>query len=266
MSFFRNKILKPLSDVKHYILGGIMILTLFVFVTLAKKSSNEFTCNGVSIRFHPAEKSKFLTETEVMDMLTREAGTPLTGSRFSDLNLHDLEQSLDKNDFVQNADIFTRMNDTLYVDIYYRNPVLRIISITHDDYYIDENGNAMPLSPNHTAKILIATGYISGYNDSTTEMDLYKMAICINKDSFLKALIGQIQVNQDKDMTKEFILVPRAGNLLIEFGDNENMEAKFEKLKIFYRKIYPFLEKDKYRSINLNYDSQIILKLIINEN
>ena len=201
----------------------------------------------------------------MLTILNQAAEGGIIGRNFTDLNLHDIEMVLDRNDFIKKSDIYTQMNDTLYVDVLYRNPVLRILSITHDDFYIDEYGDTMPTSPNHTDKILVATGYISGIHDTTTITNLFEMSRLIQKDSFLKALIGQIYVSQDKEMAKEFIFIPRISDLEIEFGDSENMEAKFEKLKIFYKKIYPNLEKDKYRGINLNFENQIILKLQINE-
>ena len=265
MATFIKNIFNQIYRVRFVLLAGGMGIILFVFVAFAEKSAKKTECNGIHIRFFPAGTNKFLNESDVITILNNAAGGFVTGRKFSDLKFNELESALDHNNFIKNAEVYSRLNDTLYVEITYRNPILRIMSILHDDYYIDEYGDAMPLSPNHTAKILVATGYINGNNDTTTEKSLYKMAMIINRDPFLKSLVGQIQVNQESENEKEFILIPRIGNLNIVLGDTVSLADKFRKLKIFFAKVYPELEQDKYSSINLNFKDQIILKKNINE-
>lgn len=264
MSGMAKNMMHRLFEIRYILLAGLMGIIFFIFVGFAEKSTRSMECRGIHISFHPEGKNKFLSESEVISILENTAGGVVTGKRFSDLKLNELEASLDKNNFVRKAEVYTRLDDSLYIDIYYRNPVLRIMSILHDDYYIDEYGEPMPLSPNHTARILVATGYITGNNDSVTLKALYDIAMIITRDSFLKSLVGQIYVAQDKDMTKEFIIIPRIGRLNFILGDGEEPEKKFSKIKIYFSKVYPYIDQDNYESVNFNYKDQIILKKKIN--
>ena len=81
------------------------------------------------------------------------------------------------------------------------------------------------------------------------------MALFINKDVFLSALIGQIYVKKDTEM----LLVPKIGDFMIDFGNASDLENKFMKLKVFYKKILPFEGWNKYNNVILKYKNQIIV-------
>jgi cell division protein FtsQ len=130
------------------------------------------------------------------------------------------------------------------------------MSSSDQNYYIDKHGVHMPLSKKHTARILIATGFIEkASRDTDFEQQLFAVAEFIKKDQFLDALIGQIHVKYDG----ELILVPKIEDFKIEFGNLDNMEFKFKKLKIFYKEILPYEGWNKYNKVDLRFSNQIVL-------
>ena len=68
----------------------------------------------------------------------------------------------------------------------------------------------------------------------------------------MEAQIEQIAVNK----LLEFELVPKVGNHKIVFGGIENLEGKFEKLMIFYKKGLSKTGWNEYSEINLKYKNQ----------
>ena len=72
---------------------------------------------------------------------------------------------------------------------------------------------------------------------------------------FLTTLIQQIYVNKDKEIE----LYPAIGNHKIVFGDAQNLNEKFNKLKLFYTE---GLNKSdawtKYSIINLKYKNLVV--------
>jgi cell division protein FtsQ len=82
------------------------------------------------------------------------------------------------------------------------------------------------------------------------------MASYVDKDPFLKAFIEQIFVRADNDL----VLIPKVGSAKIIFGDTENMEGKFEKLLVFCKEGLNRIGWNKYRSIDLRFEGQIICK------
>ena len=84
--------------------------------------------------------------------------------------------------------------------------------------------------------------------------NLYRLAMYITHDKFLKAQIDQIYVNE----SGEFELVPRVGNQLIILGSADDLEAKFKKLFAFYKYGLNKIGWNKYNTINLKYKNQVL--------
>jgi cell division protein FtsQ len=113
--------------------------------------------------------------------------------------------------------------------------------------------------------VLIASGDIdlsyfklmsSQHNLNKTDtmlMDINKLSGYIYHDKFWRAQIEQIYVKKDN-----FELIPRVGTQIIEFGDISNYEYKFKKLKALYEQGFSKVGWNKYKTINLKYNNQII--------
>ena len=80
------------------------------------------------------------------------------------------------------------------------------------------------------------------------------MSKLINNDTFLKSQIVQIHINNNG----YFELIPRIGNQRILFGSSENMENKFKKIKLFYTNGPNSKDLNKYDTLNILYENQII--------
>jgi len=85
-------------------------------------------------------------------------------------------------------------------------------------------------------------------------IDLFKLSSFITQDQFLKAQIEQIYVTK----TGEFELIPKVGRHLIIFGGIEDMENKFDKLLVFYHQGMNKTGWDKYKTINLKFENQVV--------
>ncbi len=130
----------------------------------------------------------------------------------------------------------------------------------------------MPIKAKYPANVLIATGNINASytsfspknlnqrNDTINLMkdltifNIYKVASYINNNNFFKAQIEQIYVNKEGYME----LIPKLGSQIIIFGNAENIEEKFNKLLIVYKKAFNKLGWDKYKLINLTYENQVV--------
>jgi cell division protein FtsQ len=125
---------------------------------------------------------------------------------------------------------------------------------------LDEHSLKMPISQAFTAHVPVATGNIyEAYKTrdsmhSQVGVELNKIATYVDKEAFWKAQIEQIFVTAES----EFVLVPKVGNHTILLGTAENMEAKFEKLMVFYKEGLPRVGWDKYTTINLKFKDQIV--------
>jgi cell division protein FtsQ len=234
-------------------LSGLIVLMSFIEIKKA-----EVNCEKVEIIL-PGNQF-FIERAEVDEILNYKNGL-LVGRRLNGVNIQDLEDKLKANPFIEYAKVYIDMDGIIHADIKQRVPVLRVLNLSGQDFYIDQNGLKIPLSDHFTARVLVANGSIledfSGKVDTLkTQMakDLFQTAKYIASDSLWNEQIVQVYVNDHKDME----LVPRVGNQKIIFGDAIEMEKKFRNLLLFYKKSLPKVGWDTYSIINLKFKGQIV--------
>ena len=76
------------------------------------------------------------------------------------------------------------------------------------------------------------------------------------RSEFWKAQVEQINVTKDRQIE----LVPRVGDHLLILGTADNVEEKLERLMNFYEKGLDNVGWNKYRSISVAYDGQVVCK------
>jgi len=194
----------------------------------------------------------------------------MVGIDMNDINIHKLENALKANPFIEFAKVYADMTGVIQVQIRQRVPVLRVVNMANLHFYIDGNGNKIPLSDNYTAKVLVASGFIeedfSGRVDTLqTKMarDLFRTALYIKSDTLWDNQIEQLFV----DLKGDIEMVPRVGGHKIILGSADSLKTKFRNLLVFYKKAIPKVGWDTYKTINLKYANQIVCeKNIIDTN
>lgn len=81
----------------------------------------------------------------------------------------------------------------------------------------------------------------------------------VTEDDFWNAQIVQINLlGSTAGKEPEVELIPRAGNHVIRLGHLENVEAKLDKLLLFYREVLAYEGWNGFRYIDLRFDNQIV--------
>ena len=78
----------------------------------------------------------------------------------------------------------------------------------------------------------------------------------IDRSDFWKAQVEQIDVSRDGEIR----MVPRVGDHLLILGTADNVENKLERLMNFYEKGLDNIGWNKYRSISVAYENQVVCK------
>ena len=147
------------------------------------------------------------------------------------------------------SSVFLDLNGTIKTIVKQRAPIARVL---HDDtsYYIDKQGVKIPLSPVHSARVLL----ISGVDKSEDLKEIVALVTTILDDDFLKKEIVEIH-KLDND---EYQFSVRSGNYKIVFGQLINIDIKFKKLKAFYNKVYLDKTIHAYKTINVKFHNQVV--------
>lgn len=234
-------------------LAGLVVLLSFINV-----KKQRVKCTNVKILIPGADN---FIEREEVDQILREDQGVLVGRNLEQINIHQIEKKLQANPYIGFAKVFVDMDGVLNIEIKQRQPILRILNSSGQDFYIDNDGLKMPISPNFTANVLVATGNIQevfGTRVDTlrTQMarDLYKTAQYIKRDTLWDNQIEQITVDSRNDIE----LIPRVGNQRIILGNADSLDKKMKNLLVFYKKAMPQVGWETYRTINIKYTNQIV--------
>ncbi|MGY8925283.1 MAG: cell division protein FtsQ/DivIB, partial [Flavobacteriales bacterium] len=129
-----------------------------------------------------------------------------------------------------------------------KRPIARVDS--DDVFYIDEDGFRMPLSSQHSARVPLAYGIV----DEADLETVYKVALTVYKDSFLKTYVTEIHQNENKEISLKLRLL----DFEVLVGTLDNLEIKLQNLKAFYQKAKKDTMLDVYKSVNLQFDNQVV--------
>ena len=252
---FKKRIWKPLLIGLGWTmcLAGLVVLMSFIEV---KKS--EVVCKAVKV-YIPG--NQYFIDRQEVDKILEMSSHSLIGRRIDDIDIHDLENKLKVNPFIEFAKVYVDMDGVIEVEVSQRQPILRVMNRFDQDFYIDQHGLKMPLSQNFTARVLVATGFVDELFANKVDSlhtnlakDIYKTADFIRKDSLWEAQIEQIYINLDHEIE----LIPRVGNQRILLGNADSLEMKFSNLKTFYKQALPLVGWDAYKMINIKYANQVV--------
>lgn len=235
------------------LLGGV------IQYTAVEMKANRVT-SGLKVSLE--ENYGLFTVSDMEQKVERYLSRPMNILKVKDLNLSGLEQYLDKNPFIENADAFIDADDVLFVHIRMRQPLVRLMDYNGNSQFMDAKGVLMPVNEQYTIRVPVATGMFRVLNENEDEAakwmaQLHNLSAAIQQDSFMWNLTEQIHLNEEKD----FVIIPKLGREQIIVGDATRLDEKFEKLKLFYREGIRRTGFGRYRSINLKFNDQVIGKL-----
>lgn len=263
------------------ILWVVSIIILLVLIGVVVKIYGKNKCKDVQVTIHAPRDCVFLTEEDVASYLS-ESGNQIIGSELSRVDIEKLESIINKKPYVLSSKVYMSLTGILNVDVIQRTPIARvqpdvrlqhISSLDYAPFYISSDGGLMPLTPDKTARVIFVSGNIRNLYNNFIKLDvdsacvaqdtlsyfktlysIFDVATYIDQDEFLKAQIQQIYVD-DKG---ELILIPEVGKHIVIFGDGNEIAKKFRRLEIFYEKAAFFKGWEKYDTINVKYNNQII--------
>jgi cell division protein FtsQ len=247
----------------------MVILVAGTIVLLAFTDQENRSANYKSFRIDVLNQSdrSLITLEEIDKLIIKNFGN-IEGAPIAGINLYDLEATVRANPYVSSCEVFQTVEGSLVMKTMVREPLVRIINENDEQFYLDYDGYAMPVSRVHPSRVPIANGLIkdhfmsldhsekplSAFPDSSVLHQVYPVAYYISQDAFLKSFIDQIYINENKDIE----LVPKIGSQTIIFGNSVDAKEKLENLKTFYEKVMSKMDWNVYKSINLKYKNQVV--------
>jgi cell division protein FtsQ len=259
---------KSLKNILFFICIAAYLVVVTGFISNRERVQK---IRDFKIRVVDSSENQFIHTSDIMQMLHMSNET-FMGKESGAVDLEHIETSLKKRQIIDKADVFVTEPGVLHVEISQKTPFVRVFNRYGQGYYLDKAGNIIPLYGSFSPFVIVANGYIAEpftvgktlnilevKHDSLTRSlhtiyDVYKLASFITGDSFWKSQIEQIYVNRNYD----FELIPRVGSHVIELGKVEDLEEKFENLKILYLRGFNRIGWNKYEKISLKYKNQVV--------
>ena len=238
----------------------VSLLGLCALIAFAERKRGDIVCKDIIVQLDNVQDNHFLSEAEAMEIVV--SGQPqLRGKAFYDINLKEIESKLVYNKHVKDAELFSDLKGNLVVNVELRRPIARLVQEDGPDAYIAEDGIVMPVSENFATRVLIISGnYVKtildkeNLNNFDEGKQLMAMIEFINNDDFWRAQASQLDINSKGKIS----IIPQVTSQVVEFGQPVNIEDKFNKLKIFYKKILPQMGWTKYTRVSLEYEGQVV--------
>lgn len=247
------------------LIGGAMVLLAFV-----SNSQEALLCKNVQVRIDNVNGHDFIEKQEVLDLIHYYG--KIKGKPVGSINTSLLEKRIISNPFVKRAEVYSAIDGTLHADLVQRNPIVRIVNMSDEHFYIDNEGVFMPLSDRYTPPVLVANGYIFNrfsegkvhysFNsgDSSGRVvpriveQIFTVARAVEADTFWSVNTEQIYVNEFQELE----LIPRVGSYRILIGDTTALQEKLNRLLVFYKEGLPKTGWNNYKLINLKFKDQVV--------
>jgi len=249
----------------------LVVCTFLASFGFTEHRRGDMACKEIVIHVDDSLGNSFVQKNDIAQLIRDKFGN-LEGKLLYSINISLLEKIIDGNPFVLKAQVFSTVDGKLIVEVKQRTPIVRVINNFNESFYIDDRGMLMPMSDKFTAHVPVANGNIF---NRETEQRIRKITLQeINDTSFSATLLEKIFMVSDYVRTHEFWnaqieqiyinaagemeLIPRVGNQTILFGDEREMDKKFEKLYTFYKEGLSKTGWNQYKTINVTFKDQVV--------
>lgn len=248
-----------------YTLLFTALVLYFVFSgKVVEKNEERKAVSKIKVIVADSMDIRFVTDSEIREIVSVN-GVAEGSTILRELNLHLLEEKINSRSAVRESQVYTDRRGILTVRVLQRKPILRI-QTGHGGFYMDQSLYLFPLVSHFSPYLPVVSGNIpldlpAGFRGYYKENDewlsqMRDLALFLEEEEFWNNMTEQLYVDQ-KGVIR---IIPRIGDHLIILGRPVNIREKFLKLEAFYREVIPVSGWNAYKSIDLQYNDQIVCK------
>lgn len=172
---------------------------------------------------------------------------------------------LEANPWIVNVDAEINLKSVLDIEITECQPIMRVYNTKGKSVYLDSDGNVFPTNNSHVKRLLVGSGYVNfpvnklgnvadeEYSD-TDLPEMYGLLKAVLADEYSRNCVKQIY----KDNKKNYIFSLNFTDIIVIFGEINDIEEKLAKMQIFFNKMHGNPELENYKEINLNFRNQVV--------
>ena len=227
-----------------------------VILGFVSATADQVLCTHIEVHLSDTVRSRFVTDPELRSMFRAE-GLELQGYPLNEINTRQLEELLEKNAYIRNAEVSTNVSGAMEIRLEQSVPLVRIMPEGREGFYLDTEGEILPLSRQFVPHILLVSGHISSADNSTGVeqlREIHRFCTYVSGHPFWSEQLVQLYVNR----RGEYELIPRVGAHQILLGSMDQWERKLKNLELLYDQGLSIYGWNSYGTINLKYTNQVI--------
>jgi cell division protein FtsQ len=224
----------------------MFLLVIFLFSFTSKRNNDRKLSKAVVV--FVGDNAPFVNQ-ETVNKLLIENNRDAQSIDKDKLDLNKLEKVLNNHEMIEKSQVFVSVDGVLKALVKQKTTIARVFD-GDQSFYIDYEGNVMPLSTNFTARVPLVSGEINKKNSEKLS-ELFRI---IHDDEFLKKNIIGVQIMSNGSLK----MGNRNFNYQIDFGGVQRMKAKFNNYKAFFQKAVLDSSLYKYKTIDLRFAQQVV--------
>jgi len=228
-----------------------------VILGFVSGEADQVLCMRIDVVLPDTVNSRFVTDPDIRAMF-RSQGLQLQGYPMKEINTRELERLLEKNAYIKEAEVSTDVSGRMEIRLEQRIPVVLVMPEGKAGFYLDTEGEVLPLSNQFVPHILLVSGNIEDADGSTgtsTQLEeIHRFCTYVTEQPFWNEQIVQLYVNR----RGEYELIPRVGAHQILMGSMEQWDKKLRNLELLYQQGLSAYGWNSYGTINLKYTNQVI--------
>ena len=232
-----------------YALLLVLAVSLAMAVAWGHAKAGNQTCTSLSVEIANRDTTSFVTELGVRAELDRLGIHPI-GMRYNDIDATRIETVLRRSEYLENVECVKAPNGRLIVRASQLVPVMRVFDGDRS-FYVNSGGKRMAATANYHIDVPVVQGH---FTDDFPPTRLLPLLQYVESDDLLSNLVTMICV-QDPD---NIFIVPAIYGHVVNLGPPDNVKAKFEKLKLFYRKVMPYKGWNTYDTLSVKWEHQVV--------
>ena len=229
-----------------YPLKMIVMAGLILFLMgFAHQRNTQRYCRDLSVKF-VGNPQPFIALDSVNKLLIQN-NEPLSSIPKETLVLKEMEARLLQHPMVYQAQVFISIDGEIGAKIQTKKPIGRVID--NPSFYIDEQGQPMPLSNLYTARVPIVTGEVLLHLEA-----LKKLLLNIRQDEFLEPMVTEVAV----DVQGNCQIKLRQEEYKLLLGPVSDVTEKFRNFKAFYQNMLKEQEQKQFKKVDLRFNNQVV--------
>lgn len=234
---------------KIFVLLSVVAYLIFAVVKFSRPEDEEL-CTQIDIMIVMPDSSavsNFLSKNYILDIIYGGGFRP-EGKPLKEVNLTGIRTLLEKNPYIDDASCYYTPAGILCVTVTSKQPIMEVMPEGGAPYYMDSKGAVIPLGQ-YNLKLPLVTGQLN----RSQAASLIPLATFIARDSHWRELIEQVSYHDGS-----ISLTLRDGDFNVIMGSIDDYQQKLENLNIFLTQGLPKVGWNKYSTINIAYNNQIV--------